>query len=92
MIWKGYCACDVQHYIKEIPDYITRIKDDPLELLVEVETMVYVPQKAKYPPLTLVEVLSSFLKVKQGENESLMDYINRFKSKTDIVTRLLVRD
>ena len=49
---------------------------------------MHIPQCAKYPPLTLVEVLMSFLRIRQGENESLLDYLGRFKSETEVVTRL----
>ena len=64
------------------------IKNTPLELLNEVETLMHVPQRAKYPPLTLVEVLCEFMKIKQGDKESLIDYLNRFKSEVEVVTRL----
>ena len=50
--------------------------------------MIHVPQRAKYPPLTLVEVFSEFLRVKQGDKESLIDYLNRFKSEVEVVKRL----
>ena len=36
----------------------------------------------------LVEVLSSFLKLKQGDNEELLDYLERFKSEMEVVTKL----
>ena len=85
MIWKGYCSKEVQVAIEEISDFASRIENDPLELLKEVETLMHVPQRAKYPPLTLVEVLSEFLKVKQGDKESLLDYLNRFKSEVEVV-------
>lgn len=49
---------------------------------------MHTPEKAKYPALTLVEVLLSFLKVKQGDNKDLLDYLSRFKSERDIVMRL----
>ena len=88
MIWKGYCSKEVQVAIEEISDFASRIENDPLELLKEVETLMHVPQRAKYPPLTLVEVLSEFLNVKQGDKESLLDYLNRFKSEVVVVKQL----
>ena len=80
LIWKGYCAKEVQHAVEEMSEFEVRIKNYPLELLKEVETLMHVPQRAKYPPLTLVEILSNFLKVKQGDNESLLDYLSRYTS------------
>ena len=50
--------------------------------------LMHTPEKAKYPALTLIEVLLSFLKIKQGDNEDLLDYLSRFKSERDIVKRL----
>ena len=88
MIWKSYCSKEVQVAIEEISDFDSRIKNDPLELLKEVETLMHVPQRAKYPPLTLVEVLCEFLRVKQGDKESLIDYLNRFKSEVEVVKQL----
>ena len=46
---------------------------------------MHIPEHAKYLPLTLVEVLSSFLKLKQGDNEELVDYLARFKSEKEMV-------
>ena len=69
-------------------DFESRIKNDPLELLKEIEMLMHVPQRAKYPPLTLVEVLSEFTRVKQGKKESLIDYLHRFKSEVKIIKRL----
>ena len=88
MIWKNYCSKEVQVAIEEISDFKARIENDPLELLNEIETLMHVPQRAKYPPLTLVEVLYEFLRVKQGDKESLIDYLNRFKSEVEVVKRL----
>ena len=53
--------------------------------------LIHEPKKAKYPSLTLVEVLCSFLKVKQGENEELLEYLTRFKTERDITFQLLGR-
>ena len=85
MIWKSYCSKEVQVAIEEISNFDSSIENDPLELLKEVETLMHVPQRAKYPPLTLVEVLYEFLRVKQGDKEPLIDYLNRFKSEVEVV-------
>ena len=88
LIWENYCAKAVQVAIKEMPDYDTRIHNEPLELLREIESLMHTPEQAKYPQLTLVEVLLSFLKIKQGDKEDLLDYLSRFKSEMDVVFRL----
>ena len=76
LVWETYCSKEVQIAIKEMADYDTHIKNDPLALLERVRTLMHTPQNAKYPPLTLVEVLY-FLKVKQGKKEILVDYYSR---------------
>ena len=88
LIWKNYCSKEVHVALEEMSDFESRIKDEPLELLKEREMLMHVPQRAKYPPLTLVEVLSEFTRVKQGEKESLFDYLNGFKSEVKIIKRL----
>ena len=54
----------------------------------EVESLMHTLEATKYPPLTLVEVLANFLKIKQGDKEDLLDYLSRFKSEMDVVFRL----
>ena len=88
LIWKNYCSKEVHIALEEMSDFESRIKNNPLELLKETETLMHVPQRAKYPPLTLVEVLYEFMRVKQGGKESLIDYVNRFKSEVEVLKRL----
>ena len=57
--------------VREITDFDTAIINKPLERLVQVESLMHVPIKSKYPPLTLIEILCSFLV--QVENEELND-------------------
>ena len=86
-----------------MPDYETSIKDEPLVLLERIQVLMHTPERAKYPPLTLVEVLIGFLSIKQGEKETLLDYTASYKSKkmcfslclevsssTDFLSKLLI--
>ena len=50
---------------------------------------MHTPEYAKYPQLTHIEMLCNFLKLKQGENESLLDYYSRFKSEKNVVKNLI---
>ena len=81
----------MQSAIKEMTTYETVIRNEPLLLLKNIEMLIHTPEKAKYPSLTLVEVLCSFLKVKQGENEELLECLSRFKTERDITFWLLGR-
>ena len=69
LIWDTYCSREIQTVIKEMSAFKSKIRNDPLALLEMIEILIHTPEKAKYPSLTLVEVLCSFLRVKQGENE-----------------------
>ena len=88
LIWDTYCAKDVQVAISELPNFETEIRDDPLKLLEKVKELMHTPEKAKYPVLAIVEIMTNFLKYRQGDKEPLLDYLSRFKSEIDIVYRL----
>ena len=75
--------------MKEMPNFDTAINKDPLVLLERIEQLMHTPEQAKYPSLTTVEILENFLKCRQGEKESLIDYLSRFKSEQDIVFRIM---
>ena len=66
----------MQIAIKEMSDYDTAVHNEPLELLKRIETLMHTPERAKYPSLTLVEVLLNLLKIKQGDKEELIDYLS----------------
>ena len=78
LIWENYCAADMQIAIKEMSDYDAAVHNEPLELLKCIKTLMHTPERAKYPSLTLVEVLLNMLKVKQGDKEELIDYLSWF--------------
>ena len=59
-IWKDYCAKEIQYQIEQMSDFNTKVKNDPLELFSQIETLMHVPEKARYPLFTLIEVLSRF--------------------------------
>ena len=74
-----------------MPDFDTKIVNQPVELLARAENLVHTPMKEKYPLLTLVEVLISFLQIKQADDESLLDYLSIFKSKQNVMLGLVGR-
>ena len=78
-IFEQYCGREMQVAIQELEHYGKKILDDPIELLKEIRTLMHTPIKARYPYMTLTENLSSFLNLRQAENESLLDYLDRFE-------------
>ena len=71
LIYDSYCTSDLKVAIKEEPDFESRIRDNPVELLKEVERLGSIPRKAQYPVLALVETLVGMVTLKQGDKEGL---------------------
>ena len=59
-----------------------------MELIKEAEKLSHVPRKAAYPVLALVETLTGMLTLKQGEKEGLLHFLERFKSKKNVILAL----
>ena len=74
-----------QNALEELPIFQTDIRKNPLGLLENVRKLMHTPERAKYLQLTHIKVLSNFLKLKQAENELLLDYYSRFKSEKKVV-------
>ena len=88
LIFDNYCSNEMKRTIMEVSDYDTRILDDPLELLKEIERLVHVPRKADYPSIALIETLSNIMTIRQGDKEGLVSYLERFKSEKNVVVSL----
>ena len=88
-IFEQYCGREMQVALQELEHYETKILNNPLELLKEVRTLMHTPIKARYPFMTLTENLSSFLNLRQTENESLLDYLDRFEQEKNIIKSML---
>ena len=88
MIFDVYSSKEMQRTIKEVSDYDTRILDDPLELLKEIERLVHVPRKAEYPTIALIETLNNVMTIRQGDKEGLVSYLERFRSEVNVVVSL----
>ena len=80
LIWESYMSTELRRIIKEMPNYGTTIRDDPLVLLKTIEQQVHVPSQAVCRTLTLIESLSRLLNARQGDKECLTSYMERFKS------------
>ena len=89
LVYDNYCAKGMQVALKELPDFETRVRDDPLVLLEEVEKLTHVSRKANHPLLALVETLMGWITTRQGEKEGLLSFLERFKSERNVVISLL---
>ena len=74
--------------IKQTIDYESRIRDNPLALLEEIEKLMHVPRRAEYPIIALIQTLSNLFALRQGEKEGMQTYLERFKSERNVVVSL----
>ena len=88
LIYGTYCSKEMQIAVKELPNYETSMLDNPLQLLTVVEKLLHVPRKAVYPMLALIETLSSLMSLRQGENDTLLIYLEKFKNEKNMVVSL----
>ena len=82
----------MKRVIKEQANFENVIRDNPLELLQEVEKQMHVPMRATYPMLILIETIGSLLGIKKGRKESLVNYLERFKSERNVMLTLFGRN
>ena len=92
LIFQQHCTKVMQHRIEEHPEFDSTIEDDPIELLKAIKVLMHDPIRAKYPFASLIEALTRWLNMKQHQDESLVDYIKRFKQNRDIVKSHLGTD
>ena len=82
----------MQNRIEEHRDFETTVRDNPIELLKAIKTLMYDPSRAKYGYASLTEALVRIITVAQDQDESLLDYTKRFKQSRDIVKDSLGTD
>jgi hypothetical protein len=80
LIYLQHCNKTIQDRIYAHPDFKTKIKNDPIELLKAIEIFINNPVRARYPYASVTEVMTRFMTCRQLENKSLADYVKRFKS------------
>jgi hypothetical protein len=83
LIFLQHCNKTIQDRILGHPEFEDKIENDPIELLKAVEILINDPVRARYPYASITESITRFMTCKQLENESLTDYMKRFKSNRD---------
>ena len=79
-----YCNRTIEQRILVHPDYQTKIKNDPIELLKVIKILMHDPERAKYPYSSLTKAMARIINIKQYDKENLLDYSKRFKQAKDI--------
>ena len=88
LIMKNYCTPQMVIRLKEIGDYETRVKNEVLILLTEIEKIMNQPKRSSYPFLSLADTLAGMINFKQNEL-SVVEYKEEFKQKRALVASLM---
>ena len=91
MLFKAYkyilrfCNKTMKARIKAQADYNTRIKGNVSNLLKDISCKMYDLIRSKYEYMSLTQLFKRLLNTKQEEDESLIDYMKRFKQARDVL-------
>ena len=58
LILSNYCTKGMENRIEEHPEFETKIRDDPIELLKAIEMLVHNPMRTRYPFASLMEAIN----------------------------------
>ena len=53
IIFDSYCGKEMQVTLKEVTDYESKVKNDPIVLLNRIKNLMHTPLRARYPYLSL---------------------------------------
>lgn len=87
MIYFLFCSEEMRMRINAHPDFESKVRDDPIELLRVIKNFMYV-DPATYIFLTLLEALARLVNMRQEHYETLFDYKERFKRESSITKYL----
>jgi hypothetical protein len=85
LIFTNYCTKVMQARIEQHPEYETKLKNDPIAVLEAIKALTHTTIRAQYPIVTITDALGRLMNVKQRENETILDYVKRFKQLRDVV-------
>ena len=80
----GRCSKTMQAKIMERKDYDSS-KRDPIGLLQAIKELSLSYQDTKYDMKIITSAIKTFVNLKQKDDESLIDYTNRFKTARDVL-------
>jgi hypothetical protein len=93
LIFLQQCNKTIQDRITGHPEFDSKIENDPIELLKAIEVLINDPVRARYPYYaSMTESITRFMTCRQQENESLTDYVKRFKSNRDGLAQTMGKD
>ena len=84
----GQCNEGVRNKVMALPDFHSKIKNDPIELLSAIEKLCLHYSDTKYDISVVINALYNVLTVRQKEDESLTDYQKRFETTVGLCVSL----
>ena len=85
LIFDEFCTKSMQQRIEQHPEYEKTIRDNPIELLEAIKTLMHDSVRAQYPYVSLVDALTRLLNIRQIDGEDMMDYVKRTMQHMDVV-------
>ena len=82
-LW-GQCSKAMQHKVESRPQFVSTIKNDPVELIKAIKEYAMAYQDTKYPVLTILEAMQAYITIRQQDGESLVDYLKRYRVSRDV--------
>jgi hypothetical protein len=92
LIYLQHCNKTIQDRIHAHPDFETKIKNDPIELLKAIEILLNDPVPARYLYKSVTEAMTRFMTCRQLENKPLANYVKRFKGYQDSMAQNMGKD
>ena len=84
VIFTQYCTKTMQLRIEEHPDFVSKIDDNPIQLLEVIKTLMHDTVRGQYPMVSITDALVRLVTMRQYDNESFLDYLKRFKQTRDV--------
>ena len=66
----------MRHKIESKPEFVLKIRNDPVELIKATKEHAMAHQDTKHPELTVLEAMEAFVRIRQKDDESLADHLD----------------
>ena len=84
-LWTKFITAVLQKRIEQLPDYSTRIHNNPIALLIEIKSQINENTATEHPAMSMVKALKRLLNAQQEWDMSVADYLKDYKAKRDVL-------
>jgi hypothetical protein len=84
LIWDDYMTTTMQNRIEQHPEYASKIKNNPVELVLAIRSSMHETVRAQHSIITLFSALTKFFTYKQKEDMTNGEYLKGFKEHRDV--------